>query len=350
MNKIRVVVVDDSFFMRQVISDILNADTGLEVVGKASDGIKALQVIEEVHPDVVSLDLEMPHMDGLATLMQLMTMPNPPKVVMVSSYTKEDAEVTFQCLDAGAVDFVLKPSGSISLDMHQVAEELREKIKAAINVRVTRPIQAIQQKVDVILHRKRLKERGIVVIGSSTGGPPALESILPLFPENFPLPVVVAQHLPANFTRTFANRISKSCLLTIKEAEPGETVKPGVILIAPGGFYSELVPNESNTQLVSFHVYETGLAKALTPSVDKLMLSTVRLFGDATIGIILTGMGEDGLYGMQIIKETNGITIVQNEETSAVYGMGRAVVEHGYADHVIPLMDIPAKVMEVIYG
>ncbi len=335
MAGIKVLIVDDSFFMRKVISDILTSDPDITVVGQAGDGLEALDRIEELHPDVVTLDIMMPKLSGFSALERIVALEHPPAVLMVSAYTKEDAEVTLNCLAMGAVDFVLKPSESAAHELDRVASEILTKVKVAARVTTDHLATATPQ---VSEHAKKYT---VAVIGSSTGGPVALEQLLPLLPKNLPYPVIVAQHLPAQFVNSLTDRLAKHCKLLVETAVDGDKLDPGTIYFAPGGANTEVVRSNTGQMMLSV----TPSTEILTPSVDKLMISAAKMYGGATLGIILTGMGEDGLKGMKAIKEAGGHTIVQDEQSSVVYGMGRVVAEHGLADNLVPLGQIAEKIL-----
>ncbi len=339
-DNIRVLIVDDSFFMRKVIKDILQTDSGIEIVGEAADGQEALEQIALLRPTVVTLDIEMPRMDGLQTLRAIVSEPLHPSVVMVSGYTQEGASVTLQCLAMGATDFVLKPSGSLSLDMSKVQGRLLQKIKLAAEIdpavpQVSRPRPSKPRQYDA--------SEGVVVIGASTGGPAALETLLPELPAQFPLPVVVAQHLPKSFAKSFADRLRQHCALPVSLAEQNMELAPG-IYIARGGSITTIATKHDQPVLRT----EENIQELETPSVSRLMASAAAVYRDKTIGVILTGMGKDGLVGMERIKDMGGSTIVQDEATSAVYGMGQAVVHKGLADAILPLSKIMDKINEIV--
>jgi len=342
--KIKVLVVDDSLFMRQVISDLLNSDSGIEVVAKAANGLEALENISIFSPDVVTLDYEMPKMNGLETLEKIKRLEHAPSVVMVSGYTQKDADITLKCLSAGAVDFVTKPSGSLSMEMLKVKEELVSKVKIAakVNPKLTLSYQEKTKKISG--HEFKIdRNAGAVVIGSSTGGPAALEALLPQIPQTFPYPVFVNQHLPKSFTTSFSQRLDKECQLNVEEGEDGVLVEAGKIYLAPGGKDMEVVNNDG----VRIRVIEPHVGHE-TPCIDVLMTSVAKMYGKNTIGIILTGMGSDGVLGMEAIKNAGGKTLVQDEGTSVIFGMGKEVVEKGFADDIVPIDAIIDKLIELI--
>jgi two-component system, chemotaxis family, protein-glutamate methylesterase/glutaminase len=332
--QVTVLVVDDSFFMRKVLVDILQTDPDIAVVGQAADGQAALRRIDELHPQVVTLDLVMPELNGLQTLARLNRKHPRPAVVMVSAFTTENAEVTLNCLAMGAVDFVLKPSGSVAEELKQVGLELQTKVRVAAKASVPHPGTSADTIHTPVLGRRSPTRRALV-IGASTGGPVALEQLLSQFPKQVSYPILVAQHLPAQFVESFAARLARSCPLNIQVGQSGDKVLPGTIYFAPGGAHTQVVRQEGQVVL-SVQASDD----ILTPSVTKLMTSVAHVYGDGTTGVILTGMGEDGLEGMQAIKSAGGSTIVQDEATSVVFGMGRAVVARGLADEVLPLRGI----------
>jgi two-component system chemotaxis response regulator CheB len=340
---IRVLIVDDSFFMRKVIGDILRSNPRMEIVGEAQDGVEALEKIALLRPNVVTLDIEMPRMDGLEALRTIVSKQYHPSVVMVSGYTQEGSAVTQECLALGAVDFIGKPSGSFSLDLDTVQDILLAKVIAAAAADTSKTLERTSAPSK---SWKYAKTNGIVLIGASTGGPAALEAILPELPASFPYPVVVAQHLPRPFTASFIARLQKTCQMDVALAEDGAALAAGTIYIAPGGTTTTLTAGLKTPVLM----VRPNTADIETPPISKLMESAVSLYGDATIGIILTGMGTDGSSGMKQIKAAGGVTLVQDKATSAVYGMGRAVVEKKLADQVVPLNHMIRALSKVVAG
>lgn len=339
--KVRVLVVDDSFFMRKVISDLLRSDPAIEIVGEAADGATALQRIGELHPEVVTLDIEMPIMNGMETLGAIVDLQHPPSVIMVSGYARAGADITLQCLAMGAADFVLKPSGSFSLDMDKIKDSLIKKVKDAAIVDTTKTLAATPSAPKAWNYHKT---GGIVIIGASTGGPAALDTLLSAFPKNFPYPIVVAQHLPKEFTVSFANRLDKRCHLHVVCAEQNMKITPGTVYIAPGGSVTTIYQATTQPMLN----VQIDAKTVETPSVNLLMKSAASVYQQQTIGIILTGMGKDGAEGMAQIKQMGGHTIVQDESTSAVFGMGSEAVARGVADSIVPLGKIIEKTSELL--
>lgn len=333
----RVLVVDDSAFMRKVISDLLGRDPRLEVAGTARDGLEAMERVAVLHPDVITLDVEMPRLDGLSTLRAIMQRwPTP--VVMVSSLTHEGAEATIGALALGAVDFVAKPSGTISLDMHTVGAELAAKVRAA--ARATPRFRPAFADLPVAAGRQpagpgraptgSVADR-VVVIGASTGGPGALHHLLPRLPGTLPAAVLVVQHMPAGFTRSLAARLDNICSLQVSEAVAGELVAPGRVLVAPGGQHLVIAP-DGRVQL-----NQDAPLHGVRPAVDVTLLSVAELWRERAVGVILTGMGSDGKRGMLALAAAGGRTIAESQETCVVYGMPRAVAQAGAAEQILPL-------------
>jgi len=335
---IRALVVDDSFFMRKLISDMLNSDPSIEVIDTARDGEEAIRKVKKEKPDVVTLDLVMPGLDGLATLKRIMA-ESPTPVIMLSGYTKKGADVTLDCLEAGAVSFILKPSGSLSLDIDKVREQLLEEITASANVNVKK-IKLLPVKKPILRRVKPVKEK-IVVIGASTGGPSSLELLMSTIPASFSVPILIVQHMPAKFTQSLAEHLNRNCVLSVKEAEDGEVIQAKNVYVAPGDFH--MIVKTKKIRGYTKHVIclnKDPPVNRFRPSIDVTMQSVVEVYGGNTIGIILTGIGKDGMMGMKAIKENGGKTIAQDEESSLIFGMPRAVIENGYADKVLSLPDI----------
>lgn len=350
---IKVLVVDDSAFMRKALSSILQEDPEIKVVGTARDGVEAIQMIQDLKPDVVTMDVEMPRMDGITALKEIM-LKCPVPVIMVSSLTTEGAKVTLEALEFGAVDFIPKNLSELSVNIVKIKGMLLEKIKTIGKRGVIRrkPIIKTQDtkietpKIEPPLKRISTERKvGIVSIGTSTGGPKALQEIIPKLPKDFPVPIVIAQHMPPNFTKPFAERLDQLSQLSVKEAEEGEPIKPGTVYIAPGRGHMRLKRRAIET-LVS--ISEDKEDFIYRPSVDALMLSVADCFPGRSLGVILTGMGNDGARGCKKIKDTGGRVFAQNEETCVVYGMPRAVVEAGIADKVVPLDEMAGEIINAV--
>lgn len=335
MNRVRVLVVDDSALMRKLIPQILARDRDLEVVGTAMDGEFGLRKFEDLRPDVVTLDLEMPRMDGMETLRQITRKSGVP-VIIVSALSTEGASATFKALALGAFDFVAKPRDAASIHMDEIAEDLIVKIKVAATTKVRTPLQPPVEppRPNKPAFRPRQEPTKVVAIGISTGGPNALQYFLAKLPGDFPGSIVVVQHMPEGFTGMFAQRLNESCAIDVKEAQSGDLLVAGRALICPGNRHIKVrrMPL-ANTVVLSDDVRVNGHR----PSVDVLFRSVAHEFGSRSIGVLMTGMGEDGAAGLGLIKNAGGLTIAQSEESCVVFGMPKAAIERGCAMRVVPL-------------
>jgi len=354
---IRVLIVDDSAFMRNALGKMLSADPEIEVAGTARDGIEALEKIAVLKPDLVTMDIEMPRMDGIEALRRIMaTQPLP--VIMVSSLTVEGAHATLEALEIGAVDFLSKNLADLSVNILQVREALLEKVKQIGRRRLRqtgrapRPVPP-QQAAPAPLPAEAVrtdyrKERriAVVAIGTSTGGPKALQDVIPKLPKDFPVPVVVVQHMPPAFTAPFAERLSELSRVRVKEAEEGEPLKPGIVLVAPGRGHLSVRRGRVGECYVT--IDENRPELIYRPSADIMMLSVADVYPGRALGVILTGMGNDGEKGMRAIKDSGGRTIAQNEETCVVYGMSRASIEAGIVDKVVPLYEVVGEIVNAV--
>ena len=348
---IRVLIVDDSAFMRTALSRMVACDAELAAVGTASGGLEALQKIASLDPDVITLDMEMPGLDGLETLRRIMAQfPRP--VIMVSSVTLTGAEATFSALEAGAFDYVPKQLSSTSLNIMHIREDLMDKIKAAGESRRSAsprtPLKKPPRAVEPPTRRgssvtPASSYPAIIAIGISTGGPKALQQILPALPEDLAVPIVVVQHMPPGFTAPFAKRLNGLCAATVCEATHGDNMQPGFIYIAPAG---SQITIERPTPLRSTTCLSDKPENQLhVPSVDVMMQSVASAFGSLAMGIIMTGMGSDGAQGMDAIHRGGGLTVGQDEASCAVYGMPRACAEIGILDRIVPLAQIPYEII-----
>ncbi|MFA7248621.1 MAG: chemotaxis response regulator protein-glutamate methylesterase [Dehalococcoidia bacterium] len=328
--KIRAVLVDDSATIRSVLRRKLEADGSIEVVGTASDGLEALDLIARARPDVVTLDIEMPRLDGLSTLQRLMeTQPTP--VVMVSGLTREGADATIRALELGAVDFIEKPA--LATGVGAVADDLIAKVRHAARARLQAPMVAPAAPRSPIFRpafNERWRKR-IVVIGASTGGPQAVRRVLTALPAGMRVPVVVVQHMPAGFTRSLADRLNDLGPLRVREAEAGMALTPGEVLLAPGGYH--LVFDRQGVASLTQEPPEMGVR----PAINVTMASIAQIPMANPVAVILTGMGSDGTRGAGLIKQAGGYVISEAEATCVVYGMPRAVFEAGHSDEVLPL-------------
>lgn len=343
---LRVMVVDDSAFMRFSIIQQLNEDPEIQVVGSASNGREALRLIPQLQPDVITLDVEMPHLDGLSTLREIMkNFPRP--VIMVSSLTKEGASETIQALMYGAVDFIPKPDNR--LEIRTAMSEIIAKIKHAAKARVkhatsyllkTSSPSASSQGEKAV--RPYSKQAPVILIGSSTGGPGALSEVVPALPANLPSPVVIVQHMPAGFTRSLSERLNTISQLKVKEAEPGDALMVGQVLLAPGGFHMTFDEDEK------VMLNQKPAVHGVRPAVDVTLNSLNKHFGRNMIGVILTGMGSDGAIGTSILHSAGGYVIAEDESTCIVWGMPRSVVEAGAASIVLPRPQIAKGIENAI--
>jgi two-component system chemotaxis response regulator CheB len=345
MKKVRVLVVDDSALMRKLIPQMLEADPSIEVVGTAMDGTFCLKKIEELKPNVVTLDLQMPGMNGIDTLKEIMRR-NPLPVIVVSSHSTEGASVTFKALGLGAFDFVTKPQDA-SQHMADTAKELIAKIKAAADCKVVRPgsfrAAAPAEKISAT---KAPKPSKLVAIGISTGGPQALEFLLAQLPPDFPGAIVVVQHMPEGFTEMFARRLDELCSLRVKEAQSGDTLQAGRVLICPGSRHVKVKRLTMGDIVV---LNDDVRVNGHRPSVDVLFHSAAEEFGSQAVAVIMTGMGDDGAEGLGAVKRAGGMTIAQSEESCVVYGMPKAAIERGYATRVIAL-DVLSSTLQALCG
>ncbi len=354
--RLRVLVVDDSRLMRRLIRDILESDRALEVVGEAGDGMAAVQMIHALRPDVVTMDVEMPILSGLDALGYVMSeVPTP--VVMLTGL--RDADLAMRALQLGAVDFLQKPSGTISIDLFKIKDELLAKVKLAPLANLRRAGAASEAPAPGRLPSlsKRAAHTGLgwlVVIGASTGGPPALERLFSRLRPDLPAGILVVQHIPAGFTRSLAHRLDQSSRLEVVEAQDGMPVEAGKAYLAAGGRHLVIQPQpgtaDAPEKACSLHLDDSPPRGALRPAVDVTMLSAVAGYGSCTLGVVLTGMGSDGLEGCRAIRQAGGRTIVQDRATSLIYGMPRAVIEQGLAEQALPLDEIPAAIAQVVEG
>ncbi len=336
MERVRVLVVDDSALMRKLIPLILERDPDVEVVGTAMDGAFALRKIAELKPDVVTLDLEMPRMDGIETLRMIMRSA-PLPVIVFSTHSKEGAYSTFKALALGAIDFVAKPKDAAGGHLETVATQLIEKIKVAKRAGGTRAVpRATPEPPRPNKKRERaaVPPNRIIAIGISTGGPNALQYMLSQIPTEFPASFVVIQHMPEGFTEMFARRLDECCALDVQEAKSGDLLVAGRVLICPGNRHM-MVRRMPRGEMVILS--DGPPINGHRPSVDVLFHSVAQEFGLTSVGILMTGMGEDGAEGLGAIRSAGGVTIAQSEETCVVPGMPRAAISKGYASRIIPL-------------
>lgn len=338
-SKVRVLIVDDSALMRQLLSSCLSADPDIEVVGTAADPIEAREKIKALNPDVITLDVEMPRMDGVTFLRKIMTL-RPMPVVMISTLTQAGADVTLEALEIGAVDFIAKPTKDIGTVMTELAGDLQSKVKAASRVRVR--ARHFDQKPKPKPLADKFSPRKIVTIGASTGGVEALKAVLIHLPENCP-PILITQHMPERFTASFARRLNSECAMTVTEARNNDVVEQGHVYIAPGARHLELARNAGRFVC---RLTDDPPVSGHRPSVDVLFRSAAKVAGPDVVGVILTGMGKDGSDGMVQLREAGGITIGQDEATSLIYGMPRVAFERGAVQRQYPLHDIADAILD----
>lgn len=352
MTEIKVMVVDDSAFMRRVISDIINGQPDMKVVATARNGEEALVAAKEVAPDVITMDVEMPVMNGLEALRKIMS-ETPLPVIMLSSLTQQGADATVKALHLGAVDFITKPSGSLSLDINKVSRDIVGKIRIAAVARdklrktpdrTYKPRDLPPKAMPVGTHR--IPEK-IVLIGTSTGGPKALHEVIPKLPGNLPAAVLVVQHMPPGFTRSLAERINGMSSLTVKEAEDGEEVLTGKVYIAPGDYHLKVKRlGEGLGRRLIINLTKEPLVSGHRPSVDAMIESVVQEYWSKILAVIMTGMGQDGTRGTAGVKNKGGKVIAEDSSSCIVFGMPKSVIDSGYADLVVPLPQIARGIVE----
>lgn len=345
MKEIRVLVVDDSALSRRSISNMLEGMSGVRVVGTAIDGEEGIRQAITLKPDLVTLDLEMPRMDGF-TLLRILTTKFHIPVIVVSALSQADK--VFKALELGALDFVPKPSGDPFSGLALIREDLQFKVRQASNARVL-PGSAEKERQNRLSPMPKStscyrgkKPAGIVAIASSTGGPPALQSIFSTFEQSYQFAIVIAQHMPSGFTTAFAERLNRSTAFEVREATDGDIVKPGLALLAPGGF--NMILNETSG-LVKVNIVPPPPDKRYIPSADELLTSCARIYGDRALAVVLTGMGNDGSAGVRAVKAAGGRVIAESENSSVVYGMPREAFATGCVDVVADLDDIPQEIL-----
>jgi len=346
--KIRVLVVDDSAFMRKALQRMLSSDPMIDVVDIAADGKEGYEKAKSLKPDVVTLDVMMPGVDGLTALGRIMA-DCPVPVLMLSSLTSDGGEITLRALEMGAVDFIDKSTARTAMDILSIAGELISKVKAVAGVDVNKMAvreARLQAPVEALERRQGAPVRSgveVVAIGTSTGGPPALQGILTGLPGDLPAGVLIVQHMPLGFTASLAQRLNSLSRLEVSEAVDGDSVTPGRCLIAPSGLHMTLARNASGL-LVRLSSEPQGLLHR--PSVDVLIESVAKVSGKKAIGVILTGMGADGARGIKAVHDAGGRTIAQDEESCVVYGMPKVAVDMGGVDRSVPLSVVPRAIME----
>lgn len=362
--KFRVLVVDDSAFMRKVLESIFNADEQLTVIGHAKDGREAISLAESLKPDVITMDLNMPHLDGLQATAQIMTT-NPRPIVVVSSESKEGAASTLKALELGAIDFVTKPSSGIDLDMQSVKDDLLRKVRIAAKVRVVRTASRLAAQLQAPMNGgtvpkpQPLAARStaaapalpsdmrfpVVVLAASTGGPATVMRLAPGFTKDFPAAVILVQHMPAAFTTQYALQLAEFTGIRVKEAESNEPIQPGTFYICPGGQHLRVSPT-GRMQLDG----ATGRIEGYLPNIDVTMESVAAFAGAMSIGVVLTGMGSDGARGSRAIKNAGGYVVAQDEATSVIFGMPAEAIKSGAVDQVLGIDDIYSSIENRVLG
>jgi two-component system chemotaxis response regulator CheB len=343
LNPIRVLVVDDSAFVRQALSRMLGGEADIQVVGLAVDGQDGVEKAAALQPDVVTLDIQMPRMGGLEALKRIMAI-RPIPVLLLSSLTKEGAGVTLHGLELGAMDFVDKSRVQGNMNLLNLAEELKAKIRALASVKPHPPSALLTPVVRTVAPRGE-GQCDIVVIGTSTGGPPALQAIIPRLPGDLVAAVLVVQHMPAGFTKSLAERLDARSEVRVREAHDGESVDGGTVLIAPAGTHTKLRKRGPAVRIV---LDDEPRASLHRPSIDILMASAARIYGPKVLGVLLTGMGADGVEGLRAIREAGGRTLAESEETCAIYGMPKAAVEAGVVDRSVPLTEMADEILGAV--
>ncbi len=356
--KFRVLVVDDSPFMCKVLETIFNADDQLQVAGRAKDGREAVALAESLKPDVITMDINMPHMDGLQATAQIMTT-NPRPIVIVSSDSREGAASTLKALELGAIEFVAKPSSGIDLDMQNVKEELLRKVRMAAKVRVVRtasrlamtlqgakgsttPAKPAPRPAPAIPADQRFP---VVVLGASTGGPATVMRLAPGFTRDFPAAVFLVQHMPAAFTTQYALQLAEFTSIRVKEAENNENVQPGTLYICPGAQHLRVTPS-GRIQLDA----TSGRINGYLPNIDITMETVAAYAGAMSIGVVLTGMGNDGANGAKAIKSAGGLVLAQDEATSVIFGMPAEAIKVAGVEQVLPIDDIYSAIEKRVIG
>ncbi len=348
MDRIRVLVVDDSAFSRQTIKKMLESEEGIEVAGIATDGIDAIAKTLKLKPDLITLDLEMPEMDGFAFLRYLMK-ERPTPVIVVSSYS--DSMTVFRALEAGAVDFIAKPTPRASQELNNIKNDLIAKVKSVRQMSLERlkknlsllerQTEVTSQEAGIITERHKIE---VVGIASSTGGPQALQLILTKIPEGFQPPILVSQHMPRGFTASLAERLNKLSKITVKEAEHGETLRQSTAYICPGGKHMVLKRRANN---IIIDLEEATREDRYIPSADRMFSSIAEHYRAHSMGVVITGMGNDGKKGLLEIKSKGGYTIAESEETAVVFGMPQEAIKAGAVTRVLPLYEIPYEIIKI---
>jgi two-component system, chemotaxis family, protein-glutamate methylesterase/glutaminase len=355
LDKIKVLVVDDSALMRKIISDMINSEIDMEAIETARNGEELLNKLSRLKPDVITLDVEMPKIDGIQALREMKKRGFNIPVIMLSSISQRGTELTMGCLETGAFDFLPKPSGSISLDINKVREELVQKIRLAYEKSSakgsiiskntsedTSSRPSIRNSIGKTLRSNTLLKPEAVVIGASTGGPKALYTVITALPEKIGVPIFVVQHMPVGFTKAFAERLDFNSAIKVVEAQDGDVIEKDRVYIAPGGFHMEVGSDKR------IHLNTEPTIWGVRPAVDKLFISATKVYGGRLVSVVLTGMGKDGAQGTIEIKKNGGITISEDQSTCTIYGMPRAAYETGMVDEVLPINEIALEIIKLV--
>jgi two-component system chemotaxis response regulator CheB len=345
---IKILIVDDSAFMRKLLFDLFAAESDFTVLDTARNGNDAIDKVKRLKPDLITMDVEMPVLDGIKALEVIMR-EAPTPVIMVSSLTRLGAEATMRALELGAVDFVAKTAGPIS-NIGGISADILAKCRSAVRANVTqltKPQVKVTPIVNLLLPRQRGIgfEEHIVAIGTSTGGPRALQEIITRLPGNLPCGVVIVQHMPPGFTKSLAERLNSLSALEVKEAEHNDVIRPGLVLIAPGDYHMT-VEREGTKKVVKLN--QSPIIGGHRPAVDPMLESVAKVYGQQAVGVILTGMGHDGAKGIQAIKQQQGYTIAEDQSTAVVFGMPKSAIELGVVDKVAPLTAIATEIVKVV--
>ncbi|MBP1743573.1 MAG: cheB [Firmicutes bacterium] len=349
---IEVLVVDDSALMRRIISDMINHEENMRVAGTAKDGEELLEKLETLKPDIITLDVEMPKLNGIEALLEMKKRRMDIPVIMLSSVSSKGPMLTMQCLEAGAFDFIPKPSGEISLDISKVKAELAEKINLAYDKSISSKTYGIiadeefgkpEEKKSAEKNPEASRRINAVVIGASTGGPRALYAVITKLPEDLGVPVFIVQHMPEGFTKAFADRLNTNSRMKVQEACHLQEVEINNVYVAPGGYHMEVKADKK------IHLNKEPSIWGVRPAADRLFSSAAEVYGPGLLSVVLTGMGRDGAKGTEDVKKAGGTTISQDKSTCVIYGMPKAAYETGMVDFVSPLEKISEKILKLVY-
>lgn len=352
-HKIKILIADDSFFMRKLLARLLTNESDIEVVGEAKDGKEIVELAKHLRPDVITMDYNMPELNGAMATREILSDSNfHPAIIMLSAFTKEGAQETLECLHAGAVDFLQKPSGELSLDIDKVGDELLQKIRVAAHahVRIRMESKKVYKPIPVLkkpLLNGRKKEgvpKWLILIGASTGGPPVVEEILAHMHPNMDAAILIVQHMPPHFTKSFAQRLDKFTPFTVNEAKEGDKIVEGTVLVAPGDFHMKI--QHAHNEQYSVHLTQDPVVSGIRPSIDVLFFSAVKRWEGKIIAVELTGMGQDGLDGMHALKAAGAYVVVQDLHTAVVESMPGEVIRAGLADEILS----PQAIAQYIYS